>query len=65
MHCHMQPPTRPYFFGSSKQEYSSTSQVKSIPPRGNMKASRSAYHRGLPGGGGLWVYMRLLGYQQN
>ena len=35
------------------------SQVKSrVTPRGNMKAARSVNHRGLPGGGGLWVCMR-------
>ena len=34
-------------------------QVKSrVTPRGNMKAARSVNHRGLPGGGGLWVCMR-------
>jgi hypothetical protein len=36
-----------------------TSQVKSgVTPRGNKKAARSVNHRGLPGGGGLWVCMR-------
>ena len=35
------------------------SQVKSrVTPRGNMKAARSVNHRGLPGGGGLWLCMR-------
>jgi hypothetical protein len=34
-------------------------QVKSrVTPRGNVKAARSVNHRGLPGGGGLWVCMR-------
>ena len=34
-------------------------QVKSrATPRGGMKAARSVNHRGLPGGGGLWVCMR-------
>jgi hypothetical protein len=35
---------------------SKSSQVKSrVTPRGNTKAARSVNHRGLPGGGGLWV----------
>ena len=37
-----------------------SSEVKSqaLLPLGNVKAARSVNHRGLPGGGGLWVCMR-------
>jgi hypothetical protein len=36
------------------------SQVKSYSTGGHLKAARKVNHRGLPGGGGLWVCKRWL-----